>query len=869
MKRLSLFALLALILLSPPVRAAEPDSAYLFAYSTQKNSGRNGLHLAWSIDRNQWHAIGPEHAYLTCDYGAWGAEKRVVSPFLFRAPDGMWHLVWSLNQREGTFAHAATTDLIAWKRQSYPVVIEGKNCLRPLIRFDKPNGRVFISWESTGTTSTEQYQVTTFDFKTYSEAEPIAASARIDSREQIEISGTSETGTVHKVAWHEIDALISAQQLSAYKQRLANETTSEDPVRFAALRSVRAKITADASLQKAISSLLTGIFYEDLNYAADGGLYAELVQNRGFEYDPADKLGRDPSWNSFKSWKFTGKGSFTIDTLSPLHANNPHYALLQTEESGSVLQNEGFDGIALRSGEKYFLTLYARNPEGKRQKLTIRLVNKANETLASANLQTSGSGWKKYETLLTSGQSVADARLEIALQSSGTLHLDMISLFPQNTFKQRRNGLRADLAQAIADLHPRFVRFPGGCVAHGDGLDNMYRWKNTIGPLEARKPQRNIWNYHQSFGLGYFEYFQFCEDIGAEPIPVVPAGVPCQNSATGGAGQQGGIPMCDMDNYVQEVLDLIEYANGDKKSPWGKKRAEAGHPEPFNLKYIGVGNEDLISDVFEERFAMIYMAVKEKYPEITVIGTVGPFFEGTDYREGWEIARKLRVEMVDEHYYQTPGWFIYNQDYYDKYDRSQSKVYLGEYAAHLPGRPNNLETALSEAIYLTAIERNGDIVSMASYAPLLAKQGHTNWNPDLIYFNNTEVLPTVGYWVQQLFGQNAGQQYYSSKVSLSDNRMEVTSRVATSIVKDSQSGDLILKLVNMLPVAVESAIDFSSFGLTERQATLFQLQGRPDSKEAKPVQSTLTVSEAFNFPLPPYSLSVIRIPATPAKTVTP
>ena len=327
--------------------------------------------------------------------------------------------------------------------------------------------------------------------------------------------------------------------------------------------------------------------------------------------------------------------------------------------------------------------------------------------------------------------------------------------------------------------------------------------------------------------------------------------------------------MCDMDNYVQEVLDLIEYANGDKKSPWGKKRAEAGHPEPFNLKYIGVGNEDLISDVFEERFAMIYMAVKEKYPEITVIGTVGPFFEGTDYREGWEIARKLRIEMVDEHYYQTPGWFIYNQDYYDKYDRSQSKVYLGEYAAHLPGRPNNLETALSEAIYLTAIERNGDIVSMASYAPLLAKQGHTNWNPDLIYFNNTEVLPTVGYWVQQLFGQNAGQQYYSSKVSLSDNRMEVTSRVATSIVKDSQSGDLILKLVNMLPVAVESAIDFSSFGLTERQATLFQLQGRPDSKEAKPVQSTLTVSEAFNFPLPPYSLSVIRIPATPAKTVTP
>ncbi|MGE4568950.1 MAG: alpha-L-arabinofuranosidase C-terminal domain-containing protein [Bacteroidales bacterium] len=861
MKRASLLSLLALMLVLPSLSAAEPDSAYLFAYATQKNSGRNGLHIAWSIDRTQWHAIGPEHAYLKCDYGAWGAEKRVVSPYLFRAPDGMWHLVWSLNERDGAFAHAATENLIAWKRQSYPVVIQAKNCLKPIVRLDKPNGRFYISWESTVGSTTEQYQVTTSDFSTYSVAEPIATLARVDLREQIEINGTRETGMVHKVAWREIEALISAQQLSAYKQRLANETTAEDPVRFASLRPVRAKITADASQEKAISNLLMGIFYEDLNYAADGGLYAELIQNRGFEYALSDKQGRDASWNSYKAWKFTGKGSFTIDTLLPLHINNPHFAILQTEESGATLQNEGFDGIALRAGEKYHLSLFVRNPGGKKEKLTLRLVDKTHQTVASAAIQTSGSGWRKYETLLTAGQTVADARLEIELPATGTLHFDMISLFPQNTFKQRRNGLRADLAQAIADLHPRFVRFPGGCVAHGDGLHNMYRWKNTVGPLEARKPQRNIWNYHQSFGLGYFEYFQFCEDIGAEPIPVVPAGVPCQNSATGGAGQQGGIPMCEMDNYVQEVLDLIEYANGDKKSQWGKIRAEAGHPEPFNLKYIGVGNEDLISDIFEERFTLIYKAVKAKYPEITVIGTVGPFFEGTDYREGWDIARKLGVEMVDEHYYQTPGWFIYNQDFYDKYDRSQSKVYLGEYAAHLPGRPNNLETALSEALYLTSVERNGDIVSMASYAPLLAKHGHTNWNPDLIYFNNTEVLPTVGYWVQQLFGQHAGQHYYTGKASLSDNRMEVTSRVATSIVKDTQSGDLILKLVNMLPVAVESAIDLSSFGLTERQATLHLLRGRPDSKEARPVQSAITVSETFNYPLPPYSLSVIRIPA--------
>jgi alpha-L-arabinofuranosidase len=254
----------------------------------------------------------------------------------------------------------------------------------------------------------------------------------------------------------------------------------------------------------------------------------------------------------------------------------------------------------------------------------------------------------------------------------------MLSFFPQRTFKERKNDLRADLAQSIADIHPRFIRFPGGCGAHGDGLANIYRLKNTVGPLESRKPQKNLWGYHQTTGLGYFEYFQFCDDIGAEPMPVIAADVPCQNSATGGTGQQGGVPMCDMDDYVLDVLDLIEWANGGVKTKWGKLRAEAGHPLPFNLKYVGIGSEDLINDIFEERFTMIYKAVKEKHPEITVIGTVGPSFEGTDYVEGWKIASKLNVPIVDEHYYQTPGWFIHNQEYYDKYDHAKPMVYLGE-----------------------------------------------------------------------------------------------------------------------------------------------------------------------------------------------
>lgn len=380
---------------------------------------------------------------------------------------------------------------------------------------------------------------------------------------------------------------------------------------------------------------------------------------------------------------------------------------------------------------------------------------------------------------------------------------------------------------------------------------------------------KNLWGYHQSMGLGYHEYFQFCEDMGAEPLPVLAAGVPCQNSACEhgklvSGGQQGGIPMEHMDEYVQDVLDLIEYANGDpKKNKWAKMRAEAGHPKPFNLKYVGIGNEDLITDAFEERFTMIYKAVKEKYPEITVIGTVGPFYEGTDYEEGWDLATRLNVPMVDEHYYNTPGWFINNQDYYDRYDRLKSKVYLGEYAAHLPGRPNNIETALAEALYLTAVERNGDIVEMTSYAPLLAKEGHTQWNPDLIYFNNQEVKPTVGYYAQLLYGQNSGDTYLPADRKIDNPRADVQKRIASSVVRDSRTGDLIIKLVNLLPVPVKTSVDCPD--MPSNEAVLKVLSGKPTDREAKPVESSLQVSGKFSYEMPAYSLSVIRIPAMESK----
>ncbi|WP_255510511.1 alpha-L-arabinofuranosidase C-terminal domain-containing protein [Flavobacterium sp. GSA192] len=840
------------------IKLAHPGSVYLFAYTPENLSGRTGLQFAWSVDRKNWYSVGQNYNFLYSDYGRWGSQKKMIAPYLFKAVDGMWHCVWSLNDKDGNFAHAASKDLISWGRQSYPVVMKDNNCLKPIV--SQNNGIFTISWKSSANATNGLFAVTTTDFVKYAATKTIQESERVDLREAVAIAGIVQNGTVNKVSWDVVNDLIKAEQLVAYKNQLNGETSKTDASRFASLKTLNATITVEASQSKKISNMLTGVFFEDINYAADGGLYAELIQNRDFEYALSDKEGRDKSWNSSKSWSIEGnQNTFTIDSLSPIHENNKHYAILKTVEVGKGFSNEGFDGIALKAGEKYDFSLFSRNLAGANTKLLVRLVGKNGEKYAETTINSNSVNWKKYSTVLISNKTVADAKLEIVPQNIGSIALDMISLFPQKTFKGRKNGLRADLAQTIADIQPKFMRFPGGCVAHGDGLGNIYHWKNTIGPLESRKPQRNLWGYHQSMGLGYFEYFQFCEDMGAAPLPVVSAGVPCQNSGVGGAGQQGGIPMSDMDEYVQDVLDLIEYANGDVNTKWGKKRAEAGHPKPFNLKYVGIGNEDLITDIFEERFTMIFNAVKAKYPEITVIGTVGPFYEGTDYNEGWALADKLNIPMVDEHYYESVGWFINNQDFYDKYDRSKSKVYLGEYAAFLPGRPNNIETALAEALYLTSIERNGDVVSMASIAPMLAKEGHTQWNPDIIYFNNSEVKPTVGYQVQKMYGNNAGDTYFSNDISISDTSESVRKRIGVSVVRDSKSNDLIVKLVNMLPVSVNTQLNLKNLGVVASNASRTLLTGAPDSKTALPKTDTIAVNEEFSSELPAYSFSLIRI----------
>lgn len=639
-----------------------------------------------------------------------------------------------------------------------------------------------------------------------------------------------------------------------------------------AARAETTTVTVDANAGKPISPDLVGIFFEDLNYAADGGLYAELVQNRSFEYSATEQ----PSWGPLTGWEFLkrggGAGELWVDSSGPIHPNNPHSALIQITSVGDGvgLSNSGFDGIPVKAGEQYDFSVFARllnvgdrghsKPVGKLP-LSVRLETKDGVVLGEAGVQASSpADWKQLTATLTASQTVPDARLVVLAKEPGLIALDEVSLFPQKTFKGRKNGLRADLAQAIADLHPKFMRFPGGCLTHGDGLGNIYRWKDTIGPVEQRKGQANIWRYHQSVGLGYFEYFQFCEDIGAKPLPVLAAGVSCQNSTrTRGTGQQC-IPMADMPAYIQDVLDLIEWANGPTNSIWGAKRAAAGHPAPFGLKYLGVGNEDKQTDGFRERFQMIYEAIRAKHPEITVVGTVGPAPSGEDFDLGWKFAGQLHVPIVDEHYYQSPEWFWDHLNRYDHYDRAKPKVYVGEYAAHDAKRRSTLRAALAEAAYLTSLEKNGDVVHFASYAPLLARRGHTQWTPDMIYFNGTDVFPTISYYVQQLFGLNAGDTCLPTAVSDSNE-------FAASSVRDSKTGDLILKLVNGANTPRPLRIELNGVATLPRSATKTVLTGanadvaNPDGgvPAAKPEVSPIEVGPVFDYEAPANSLTVIRV----------
>lgn len=626
-----------------------------------------------------------------------------------------------------------------------------------------------------------------------------------------------------------------------------------------------------------ISPELFGIFFEDLNYAADGGLYAELVQNRSFEYSATEQA----KWGPLSFWDLVktseGDGHLEVGEVRPLHRNNPHYLLLTVRQPGNGvgIANSGFDQIPLEAHQAYEASFWAYQTfmgrkwdaaadQTKPMPVTLRLLDHDEHVLAETRVQVSGREWTKHAVMLTPSRSTSGAKLVLLAHEQGGLAIDMVSLFPRDTFKGRTNGLRRDLAETIADLRPRFLRFPGGCLVHGAGVHQYYDWKDSIGPVEQRRAQRNSWGYHQTLGLGYFEYFQFCEDIGATPLPVVTAGVCCQHAGDSPNRGQEGLPLEEMPAYIQDVLDLIEWANGPVDSTWGAKRAAAGHPQPFALKYLGVGNEDAITPAFKERFRMIYDVLKAKHPEIVVIGTSGPFPDGEDFEKGWAFARELKLAMVDEHYYRPPQWFWENLARYDDYDRNSAKVYVGEYAAHDQGRRSTLRSALAEAAFLTTLERNGDIVALASYAPLLARRGHTQWTPDLIYFTATEVYPTLNYTVQKLFAEHRGDAYIPTEVDAAPT----AKRLAASTVRDANSGDLVVKIVNGDDAPTSLAIRLK--GVSKLPATAERTVFGGGSADAAnddgaspaviPRCDNVPFSAEFDYEAPANSLTVLRIP---------
>jgi alpha-L-arabinofuranosidase len=584
-------------------------------------------------------------------------------------------------------------------------------------------------------------------------------------------------------------------------------------------------VVDDAAPGRPISRDLWGIFFEDINYSADGGLYGELLQNRSFDYSARDQ----PGWHALTGWTVHPRPeageceTVTVATEDPLDPHSPQYAVLDASASpdGVALVNEGFDRVSVAEGNTYRFSVFARTLSPAPAALRIDLTDETGTVIADALLEPITDRWTRHEQVLTASRSCSTARLRLAVDAPAKVAVDFVSLFPTQTFKEQPGGLRKDLAETIAQLKPRFVRFPGGCVAHGLGLENLYRWKDTIGPLPSRRQNFNLWGYHQSMGLGYFEYFLFCEQIGAKPLPVLAAAVCCQNTV----GGPQPIPEGEMDDYIRDVLDLVEFANAPADSGWGARRAQLGHPQPFGLQYLAIGNEDQQNHLFEDRFERIYRAVRAEHPELTLIGTVGPNPFGSDYEQGWKFARGLGIDLVDEHSYKAPKWFFENLDRFDGYDRTGPAVYLGEYGS----KGNTMLNALAEAAYMMAMERNGDIVRLASYAPLLAKIDHTQWVPDLIYFDNERVLPTLNYYVQQMHADASGDR--SLPVTLTDPpefRREPQAEAAVCVrAADADVSITRLRLNDCEPLSTELTAEHGEVRLpitTSREDYIITLQ---------------------------------------------
>lgn len=642
-------------------------------------------------------------------------------------------------------------------------------------------------------------------------------------------------------------------------------------------------INTSGSLKR-ISPMLYGIFFEDINYAGDGGLYAELIANRSFEYFDRDGLTDKRKM----CWETIGDCHFSIGTRFPLSKAHPNYARL-SGLPGSGLRNLGFcgEGLAVRKGQTFRFSCYARNALPVR--LTVRLTDRDGRGCGERtfSLVRAGHDWSKYNLTLTASEDCKYAYPEILLATEASVDLDLISLFPTDTFMGRKNGMRRDMAEMLKALSPKFLRFPGGCIVEGRNFENMYRWKDTLGSLTERPTNWNRWqmeeyqingqtseDYFQSYGIGFYEYFCLCEDIGAKPVPVMNAGMTCQ-------WHEGLLAdMNQLDKWIQDILDLIEFANGSPDSEWGRKRAAMGHLEPFGLEYVGVGNEQW-GDAYFQRYEAFQKVLSEKHPEIRLITCAGWTSEGEDFDTAyrWLNANRDKAYAVDEHFYQSPEWFLKNIHRYDGYDRDLPKVFAGEYAAHThgetPKRVCNWYAALCEAAFLTGIERNGDHVTMCCYAPLFGRTGHQQWQPDLIWFDNNSVYGTPSYYVQQLFSCHVGEFLADTCIREPGNKEDLPltglslsagGALQASATLSGDAGRLYVKLVNLSEKPMEVALGADK---PFRGGSLLTLSAAPDavnSHEAPrnvfPVNGKLPSADSqgrLPLTLPEYSVAVLEL----------
>lgn len=616
--------------------------------------------------------------------------------------------------------------------------------------------------------------------------------------------------------------------------------------------------TFDVNTKKvgaAVQPTMYGIFFEDINYAADGGLYGELVKNRSFEFPDA-----------LMGWKAFGK--FEVKNDGPFE-RCPHYVVLNYSghnDTATGLQNEGYFGIGIEKDEEYRFTVWAKTVSGDAN-VEVSLVDEStmeeHQEFATAELKVSGNEWKKYELILKSPKTVQKANLRLLLKGKNGVALEHVSLFPKHTFKDRENGMRRDLAQALYDLHPGVFRFPGGCIVEGSSLDQRYQWKNTIGPVENRPLNGNRWlstfnyrlfpDYYQSYGLGFYEYFLLSEDIGAEPLPVLNVGMACQFQNQNDPSAH--VAVKDLQPYIQDCLDLIEFANGDVNTTWGKKRAEMGHPAPFNLKFLAVGNEQW-DDLYYERLRPFVKAIKAKYPNIKLIGTSGPDSEGEMFEKGWKAMKELKADLVDEHFYRDEHWFLSHGLRYEGYDRKGPKVFAGEYACHGKGKKwNHFETSLYEAAFMTDLERNADVVDMATYAPLFAHVDGWQWRPDMIWYDNTRMFKSVSYYVQQMYACNKG----TNVLPLTMNGKSVAGQegqdgLFASAVVDKKKGEIIVKVANTSDKAQDVTLNLNGLkGSRSATATTLQSDNMDaentldNPNQIRPVETTATCESKKNM----------------------